>query len=197
MRKQTKAEKADIAVGDAVAPGQDHWIVRAAGQVSELADQPPLITICAATLAIGLILGKSRLARAGGRMLAAELLATQLKTMVKHRIDRTRPHVRASGGRYKAEKGSNRDSALNSFPSGHTAGAVAVARAYARAYPEHKARAYAAAAATGAIQIPRGSHYPSDVAAGLIVGLVAEASVYLTERTIGAIAREAGRERYR
>jgi membrane-associated phospholipid phosphatase len=189
MRKRTKAEKADIAVGDAVAPGQDHVIVRAAGQVSELADQPPLITICAATLAIGLILGKSRLARAGGRMLAAELLATQLKSMVKHRIDRTRPHVRASGGRYKAEKGSNHDSALNSFPSGHTAGAVAVARAYAREYPEHKAQAYAAAAATGAIQIPRGSHYPSDVAAGLIVGLVAEAGVHLAARAIGWIGR--------
>jgi membrane-associated phospholipid phosphatase len=189
MRKRTKAEKADIAVGDAVAPGQDHVIVRAAGQVSELADQPPLITICAATLAIGLILGKSRLTRAGGRMLAAELLATQLKSMVKHRIDRTRPHVRASGGRYKAGKGSNHDSALNSFPSGHTAGAVAVARAYAREYPEHKPQAYAAAAATGAIQIPRGSHYPSDVAAGLIVGLVAEAGVHLAARAIGWMGR--------
>src|SRR3954465_1900472 len=139
MRKRTKAEKADIAVGDTVAPGRNNLIVRAAGQGSGLADQPPLITICAATFAIGLILGKGRMARAGGRMLAAELLATQMKSLIKHRIDRTRPPVRANGGRYKAAKGHDHDSAMNSFPSGHTAGAVAVARAYAREYPEHTA----------------------------------------------------------
>src|SRR6059058_47050 len=119
MRKRTKAEKADIAVGDAVAPGRNTLWVKAAGRVSELADQPPLITICAATFAAGLILGNGRLARAGGRMLAAELLATKLKSMIKHRVDRTRPHVRAGGGRYKAAKGHHHDSALNSFPSGH------------------------------------------------------------------------------
>ncbi|WP_420137735.1 phosphatase PAP2 family protein [Sphingomonas sp.] len=196
MRKRTKAENADIAVGDAVAPRQDSLIVRAAGQVSELADQPPLITICAATFAIGLILGKERIARAGGRMLAAELLATQMKSMIKHRIDRTRPHVRADGGRYKAGKGSGtQDSALNSFPSGHTAGAVAVARAFVRDYPDHAAEAYLTAGAVGAIQIPRGSHYPSDVAAGLMVGLAAEAGVFLAERLIGRIAG-GGRDRF-
>ncbi|WP_116090776.1 phosphatase PAP2 family protein [Sphingomonas crusticola] len=189
MRKRSTAEKADISVGDAVAPGRNSLFVRAAGKASELADQPPLITICAITFAAGLILGNGRLARAGGRMLAAELLATEIKSAVKHRIDRTRPFVRANGGRYKAEKGHAHASALNSFPSGHTAGAVAVARAYAREYPERAATAYGIAAATGAIQIPRGKHYPSDVLAGLAVGLVAEAGVYLAERLIGRIAK--------
>src|SRR4051812_18667417 len=102
MRKRTKAEQADIAVGDAVAPARNSLLVRATGQLSELADQPPLITICAAAFAAGLILRNGQLARAGGRMLAAELLATMIKSTVKHRVDRTRPHVRANGGSYKA-----------------------------------------------------------------------------------------------
>lgn len=193
MRKPTKAEKADIAVGDAVAPGRNSLFVKAAGRVSELADQPPLITICAATFAAGLILGNGRLARAGGRMLAAELLATKMKSAVKHRIDRSRPFVRANGGAYKAEKGHDHASAMNSFPSGHTAGAVAVARAYAREYPARAPAAYGIAAATGAIQIPRGKHYPSDVLAGLMIGLAAEAGVYLAERLISRVARGDGR----
>jgi membrane-associated phospholipid phosphatase len=188
MRKPTKAEKADIAVGDAVAPGRNSRIVRAAGQLSELADQPPLITICAAAFAAGLILGNRRLARAGGRMLAAELLATEMKSAVKHRIDRSRPFVRAKGGAYKAEQGHDHASAMNSFPSGHTAGAVAVARAYAREYPERATAAYAIAAATGAIQIPRAKHYPSDVLAGLAIGLAAEGGVYLAERLLSHVA---------
>ncbi len=125
-------------------------------------------------------------------MLAAELLATQMKSMIKHRIDRTRPHVRANGGAYKAAKGHDHDSAMNSFPSGHTAGAVAVARAFAREYPERAGTAYGIAAATGAIQIPRGQHYPSDVLAGLAIGLVAEAGVYLTERLLSRVARGDG-----
>ena len=188
MRKRTKAERADIAVGDAVAPGSNNLWVRAAGQLSELADQPPLITICAAAFAAGVILRNGRLARAGGRMLAAELLATQMKSTVKHRVDRTRPHVRANGGVYKAGKGHDHASAMNSFPSGHTAGAVAVARAYAREYPERAAAAYGLAAATGAIQVPRGKHYPTDVLAGLIVGLAAEAGVYVAERVVSRLA---------
>ena len=184
MRKPTRPEKADIAVAHATAPLRDTGAVRALGKASEIADQPPLITLCATTFAAGLILRDGRLARAGGRMLAAVLVATKLKSLIKHRVDRTRPHVIADGGRYRAQKGHDHASAMNSFPSGHTAGAVAVARAFAREYPERAVEAYGAAVAIGAIQIPRSKHYPSDVAAGAIVGLVAETAVRMAERAI-------------
>ena len=174
MTSHTTAEQADIALADAVAPARHTLPVRALGFISELADQPPLISICAATCAVGLVSGNRRLARAGARMLAAELIATKLKSMVKHRVDRTRPMVLAEGGAYKAELGGDHDHRMNSFPSGHTAGAVAVARAVVRDYPEHRTAAYAAAAAIGAIQIPRCTHYPTDIAAGALVGLIAE-----------------------
>ncbi len=177
MSKRSKPEKADLAVAKAAAPMRGHPVTRALGALSELADQPPLIAICAATLAAGLVRRDATLARAGARMLGAELLATVLKSAVKHRVDRTRPRVVAGGGAYKLEKGHSHASAVNSFPSGHTAGAVAVARALAREYPSAEAPANAAAAAVALIQIPRCQHYPTDLAAGALVGLAAEAAV--------------------
>jgi membrane-associated phospholipid phosphatase len=170
-------ERADVEVTKAVAPFRHSIAIRAAGQLSELADQPPLISICAATLALGLFSGDRRLARAGGRMLAAELLATAIKSAVKKSIDRTRPKVLVDEGRYRMEPGSTNAHPINSFPSGHTAGAVTVARAFARDYPEHAGIAYTAAAAAALVQIPRCTHYPSDLAAGAAVGIVAELAV--------------------
>lgn len=193
MRKKLDAEKADIAIAEAAAPLGETAPIRALGWVSEVADQPPLISICAALCAGGLLLGDRRLARTGARMLAAELLATKLKGMVKHRIDRTRPFAVAAGKAYQAEAGNSHESALSSFPSGHTAGAVAVARAFVREHPAQTVAAYSAAAAIGAIQIPRSKHFVSDVGAGAVIGLVAEEAVHLTERLMRHIWRTRGR----
>ncbi len=177
MRKKTKIERADIAIAEAAAPLRHTPPVKALGWLSEIADQPQLISLCAATLAIGLATRNARLARAGGRMLAAELLATMLKSTVKHQIDRTRPRVSEDGGDYALQLGHDHAPELNSFPSGHTAGAVAVARAFAREYPEQRNAALATAALVAAIQIPRCQHYATDLAAGALVGLAAEAMV--------------------
>lgn len=170
-------EQADVAVTKAVAPLRDSALVRALGLVSELADQPPLISICAATLAWGLVTRNPRLARCGSRMLAAELLATALKTVVKDSVDRTRPKVLVEEGRYAFEPGDSHGHPITSFPSGHTAGAVTVARALARDYPDAAPAAYAAAVAVAAVQVPRCTHYPTDIVAGAMIGLVAEAVV--------------------
>ena len=177
MTDCTAVESADLAIAEVAAPFRHTALVKLLGGVSEIADQPPLIATCAATLAIGLLRGDRRLARAGGRMLAAELLATVMKGAIKHRIDRTRPSVVDDGGKYVMQPGSDRASSLNSFPSGHTAGAVAVSRAFVREYPEYRGEAYTGAAAIGIIQIPRCQHYSSDLAAGTMIGLVAEALV--------------------
>jgi membrane-associated phospholipid phosphatase len=174
---ETAVERADVAVTKAVAPFRKTIPIRAIGQLSELADQPPLISICGATLAWGLVSGNQRLARSGARMLASELLATALKSAVKKSVDRTRPTVLVDEGEYRMEPGNTNDHPINSFPSGHTAGAVTVARAFARDYPEHAAAAYGSAIAAALVQIPRCTHYPSDLAAGAAVGIVAELAV--------------------
>jgi hypothetical protein len=90
-RAATRVEKADIAIGHAAARYQDHPAVKALGAVSEIADQPPLIALSVATLAVGLVRYDARLARTGARMLASHLVATAIKTLIKQRVDRARP----------------------------------------------------------------------------------------------------------
>lgn len=179
VKDASALERADVAVTQAAAPYRETFVIRALGTLSELADQPQLFSICAGTAVLGLVTGNRRLTRTGMRMFASELLATALKTAIKRSVDRTRPHVLVEEGRYEMRPGNSRGSHVTSFPSGHTAGAVSVARAFARDYPEHAAAAYAAAAAVAAIQIPRCKHYPTDLAAGAAVGLLSEAAVTL------------------
>lgn len=146
-------EKADVAVVEAVAPARDTLVVRALGALSELSDQPPLIALSAGTFAVGLLLGRRRLAETGGRMLAAHLLATAIKSAIKARVVRTRPHLLVEEGDYRMHAGDENDHPVNSFPSGHTAGAVAVARAVVRGHPERRALAYPLAAGAALVQI--------------------------------------------
>jgi undecaprenyl-diphosphatase len=175
----TALEQADTRVTKAVAPYQESWPVRAVSAIGKLGDQPPMLAISSAVLGAGLVRGDRRMLRAGARMIAAHVIATATKNYIKHRVDRTRPHVLVEEGRYKMEPGRNQAKEETSFPSGHTAGAVAVARAFARIYPEHRRAAYAAAGVIALAQIPRCAHYPSDVAAGTAVGLAAEGLVEL------------------
>lgn len=170
-------EQADVAVAKAVAPARGSPFVKALGALSEIGDQPQMRALCAGVIAAGWWRGDARLALTGVRMLAAHSLATGLKTAVKHRVDRTRPSVLVEEGRYEMEVGDSREKSETSFPSGHTAGAAAVAGAFANQYPEHRGAAYAAAAAVSLMQIPRCAHYPSDVGAGAAVGAAAAAAV--------------------
>ena len=168
--------EADVAVAKAVEPYRKALPVRAFGTLSELGDQPQMRTLCAAVIAAGLAGGNVRLARAGAKMLAAHTIATAAKNFVKNRIDRTRPRSRQDRiDAHKLRIGGNHDKEETSFPSGHTAGAVAVARAFVREYPEYAAPAYAAAVAIALAQVPRCAHYPSDIGAGTAVALASEA----------------------
>ena len=184
MNRPQGPEKADIAVADAVEPLNDAAPVQFLGWASELADQPQLIGSCVALGVVGLMVGNPRLAMAGGRMLAAELLVTKLKSMIKHRIVRSRPSELAKGHRYTARAGEDRSSEMSSFPSGHTAGAVAVARAFAREYPEQGAIGYGLATAVAVIQVPRGKHYVTDLVAGALLGLAAEQALWAVQRLV-------------
>ena len=150
----------------------------ALGRFASLGDQPPLRTLCAAVIAAGLAGGDRRLARTGVRMLVAHTLATLAKDFVKERVDRTRPRSKGGKGKdHKPRPGRHTSKEETSFPSGHSAGAAAVAAAFARDYPEHRGIAAAAGAAIALAQIPRCAHYPTDVGAGLAIGIAAEAVV--------------------
>lgn len=143
----------------------------------ELADQPPLAALSVAVGLYGLARGDERALRTGLRMGLSLAVATAFKTAIKHAVDRTRPRVLVESGRYESGRGDHNESDYNSFPSGHTAGAVAVARAITREYPDSTALAYTGATAAGVAQLVMRQHYPTDVAVGFLVGLVGEAVI--------------------
>ncbi len=79
---------------------------------------------------------------------AAFALTTLAKSLVKSTVDRTRPSKAAENG-YASGKGKRTKGPWNSFPSGHTGNAVALACAVTREYPGAAVPAYAVAAMTG------------------------------------------------
>ncbi len=172
-----KAAKTDHELTHDAAAHRDTLPVRIAGFLGEVADQPQLITASVGTIAAGLIGRRPDLVRGGTRMLAAHLLATAAKSAIKHSFDRSRPSRALADGRTRFERGSSHDHDLNSFPSGHTAGAVAVARAAAREIDGAAAPAAIGVGAIAAIQPVAGNHYVSDVVVGGVIGWAAEAVV--------------------
>lgn len=182
----SKLEEADIAVSQAAADNKHHPVARAVRAIGHLGDQPPMLALSATLLASGWRDDDRRMMRAGARMIAAELVTIVIKDLVKRAVTRTRPHLLRDEGRYEVRTGGPRDGDYSSFPSGHTSGAVAVARALTREYPAAAVPAYGFATAVAVGQIPESAHYPTDVAAGVLVGLVSEAVVDRVVRGIDA-----------
>jgi undecaprenyl-diphosphatase len=182
---ETVAE-VEQAVTHKAAAHDDNVFVRAAGKASEVADQPPLIALSVATILVGLVMRRPAVLRSGVRMLASHLVATGIKSALKNSIDRTRPSRALDEGHYLGKGTGADDTSLNSFPSGHTAGAVAVAQAVATESTAVGLPLQAAALGVAALQPSRGKHYLSDVAAGAVIG-------WMSERLTNAVLEQAER----
>jgi undecaprenyl-diphosphatase len=167
--------EADARTVEAVQGHEDNPVLE---RIADMGDQPQLRALCGAIIVSGLVSRDRTLVRAGARMLAAHTLATWAKNFVKHRVDRRRPRSAGDPRRdHRLAPGRSKEKEETSFPSGHAAGASAVARAFAREYPEHALPATAAGAVLSLAQIPRCAHYPTDVGAGIAIGLASEAVV--------------------
>ncbi|NJC35242.1 membrane-associated phospholipid phosphatase [Sphingomonas jejuensis] len=172
-----QVEQVDVAVTHAAAAHRRAPAVRALGIIGDLADQPPMLALSGGVAVAAWLLGDRGLARTSARMAASIVLATAGKTLVKRLVDRTRPHLLVDHDLYELDEGTGTDDGdYNSFPSGHTADAVAAARAVSRGHPGAAPAAAALALVAAAIQIPRCRHYLSDVGAGALVGWSAEAA---------------------
>jgi membrane-associated phospholipid phosphatase len=179
LHKRISAAKEDLLDFDRRAqhlfkPYKDSPAVRLLDVASKLGDQPAIRTLSGVLMVIGIFARSDRLVRAGARMMIAHETATAAKNLVKTNIDRTRPRSATNREEKKVKKGRHTAKEKTSFPSGHSAGAIAAARAFSREYPDYAAPALGAATLIAAGQVPRCAHYPTDVAAGLVVGLAAE-----------------------
>ncbi|GGB40153.1 hypothetical protein GCM10011380_32010 [Sphingomonas metalli] len=188
-RTVTAVEQTDHRITDRVNTRSDSWPIRVLGVASEIGDQPQMRAVCVATTLVGMVQRDRRLAATGLKMLAAHSLATWVKSRIKATIDRTRPE---SGDDPHMRPGRSDRHEDNSFPSGHSAGAMAVGEAFARAYPDRRTAARGAALAVSIVQVPRGTHYAGDVLAGIAIGVVAErlsdGAIRFAERRIGRTA---------
>lgn len=170
-------EAADRDVTLKAAEHRDRPVVKAVGFLAEIGDQPQLVATSIGTAVIGLIARRPDMIRGGVRMLAAHAAATFVKSAIKSSVDRTRPEKAIEDGRARFEPGDSDDHAQTSFPSGHTAGAVAVARAVSRDIDRAGAPAAIITGVVAAAQPINGKHYLSDLVVGAAVGWIAEALV--------------------
>ena len=167
---------ADRVVTHAAAEHADNPAVRTFGVLSEAADQPPLALLALGTIVAGAVGRHAGVTRAGIRMLLAHGIGVGIKTVIKRSVDRTRPAKAIETGTHRFDDGGTNEHDLNSFPSGHTVGAVAVAGAVSTDWPAARVPAMLIAGAVAAVQMPRGKHYIGDVLAGAAIGWVSQAA---------------------
>nr|MBA3752878.1 phosphatase PAP2 family protein [Nitrospira sp.] len=120
-------------------------------------------------LGTGLYLKRGSLTRMGRDSLLAHGVVALLVNGLKHVIGRPRPRLTHSG---EWHLWPSLDSGLDSFPSGHTSASMAVVTVLGRALPRWRWVPFAMIAWVGASRIWRGSHFPSDVVAGMVTGFV-------------------------
>ncbi|MFD1610865.1 phosphatase PAP2 family protein [Sphingomonas tabacisoli] len=169
-----KAEKADIEVSKAAWGYKNSLPVRAMGVLGKMTDQPPLFAFAAGIAAAGLIRREPRLVSLAARAATAHWIGIQLKDLLKNTIVRTRPPAAVEYGHHEMKPGHNPAKKVSSFPSGHTAGAVAIARSVARSNPNAALPAYGLAAAAAISRVAECEHFVTDTAAGVLIGIAAE-----------------------
>jgi membrane-associated phospholipid phosphatase len=185
MNHTDSVEEADIEVGAKLAAQKDDPWVRRLAKVGKAGDQEPLYAAGGVVVLAGLLAWNRPRARLGVSIILAVAAADLAKNLTKRLVKRTRPHVLLDEGRYQSKPGGSPSKPEQSFPSGHVACTLAAARALSRHHPKAAPYAAAAVATIGLARLAKGAHWPLDVAAGLAVGLLAEASSCMVLRSLG------------
>ncbi|WP_232250049.1 MULTISPECIES: phosphatase PAP2 family protein [unclassified Streptomyces] len=174
-RRTVAAVLADLRAVDgalyaAVAATPTPTLDRALRRLSHAADRSKVSLGIAAALALGGDRAR-RAALVGVGAVAVASASTNL--LGKHLVHRARPDreaARVTVDRYVPMPASA------SFPSGHTAAAVAFATAVGVVLPEAAVPLGALASAVGYSRVHTGVHYPGDVAAGAVLGIASAAA---------------------
>ncbi|MEU9859873.1 phosphatase PAP2 family protein [Streptomyces sp. NPDC047971] len=176
MRRSVAAALHDLRVVDgavyaAVAATPTPTLDAGLRRLSRAADHSKISFTVAAALAV--VPGRPRRAALAG--VGAIAVASAVANLVGKRvIRRSRPDreaARVAVGRHVPMPASA------SFPSGHTASAVAFATAVGVVLPVAAAPLGVLASAVGYSRVHTGVHYPGDVAAGAVLGVASAAAV--------------------
>jgi len=141
-----------------------------------------LVAVAGAWLYFRFALRTPRARRCGNQMASDAVIAAALPHLVKRVVDRERPDRKVVGFiRHGIPRSGNR---WDSFPSGHAVHVGALASALGRFLPPRwRLLLWPSAAALAATRLLLLAHYPTDVAAGLLLGAA-------IDRTIARLAGE-------
>jgi len=120
-------------------------------------------------LALAWVFEKKVLKLAAIQSLIAHGIAAILANVLKHLIGRPRPKFVHSGDWQMAISWG---SGLDSFPSGHSTASFAVATVLAKRFPAWGPLCISAAVFVALSRVLRGSHFPTDVVGGAVVGVL-------------------------
>lgn len=171
-------ERIDRAVYTAVAATETPTLDRAMRQLSRAADYSKLSIAASAMLACGGVRGRQA-ALCG--LASVATTATVVNVLVKPLGRRRRPD--RTGSEVPVDR-QVRMPGSHSFPSGHTAAAVAFAGGVGRVLPAAGVPLHALAAMVGYSRVHTGVHYPGDVLGGALLGAM------ISDVTTGWVARE-------
>ena len=150
------------------------WLNRLGEAGNGLGSGWTLAAVSLALLAAGWRSQRPAFRQAGLDGLIAHGAVALLVQTLKHLIGRPRPRM-THGSTFQF--GPTCNSGLDSFPSGHTAAAFAVAVVLARHFPRAAWLFYGAAGMVAVSRVVRGSHFPTDVVAGVCLGVIVGALV--------------------
>jgi len=135
---------------------------------NELGEGETLVMISLVIGAVGLWRHSSQWKFAGLYMLLAHGLGGLMTQLLKHSLGRPRPRLMDTT---LWDIGFSFDSGLDSFPSGHTAASFSVATVLAYYFPRGRILWFGLAGYVGICRVIKGSHFPTDVLGGLLIGI--------------------------
>lgn len=145
------------------------WMAFVSQAGNWIGDGRQLLIVSAILLAVGWLFPASRGIVTGIQSLWAHGLATVFVHTVKHLAGRPRPKFSSSGDWTIVP---SLTSGFDSFPSGHTTATFALAIVLSRRFPWLAALFMGIAALVALSRVVRGSHFPSDVFGGWVLGTV-------------------------
>ena len=128
-----------------------------------------LASVSLLLLAVAWVFSRPTLKLAAIQTLIAHGIAAVLANVLKHLIGRPRPKFVHSGDWQIAISWI---SGLDSFPSGHSTASFAVATVLAKRFPTWGPLCMGLAAFVALSRVLRGSHFPTDVVGGAVVGIL-------------------------